>query len=266
MFNISNISLGSSARKRYTRSLNHDCNTTMPFGFVQPILSQRLEADSDIVVSSRQLVRLAPLPVPTFGRMKLINKASYVPIADVCPYYEALLKEQPFKGAQSSFVPTKLPTITNVNLAYLLLLRSRYSLYKFTNPVSPSNTSQLVLMDVPPSTFNNAFLNHVFANFAHRFGYGPLQDKDYLGASATAISPDGADYVVVFNDGSTKYLVAFRFKRTARNLRSIFIGLGYSCDIADYTPLSIVPLLSYYKRSEERRVGKECRSRWSPYH
>ena len=23
---------------------------------------------------------------------------------------------------------------------------------------------------------------------------------------------------------------------------------------------------SYYTRSEERRVGKECRSRWSPYH
>ena len=24
--------------------------------------------------------------------------------------------------------------------------------------------------------------------------------------------------------------------------------------------------LSDYDRSEERRVGKECRSRWSPYH
>ena len=23
---------------------------------------------------------------------------------------------------------------------------------------------------------------------------------------------------------------------------------------------------AYYWRSEERRVGKECRSRWSPYH
>ena len=23
---------------------------------------------------------------------------------------------------------------------------------------------------------------------------------------------------------------------------------------------------SYISRSEERRVGKECRSRWSPYH
>ena len=27
-----------------------------------------------------------------------------------------------------------------------------------------------------------------------------------------------------------------------------------------YTPTEILP------RSEERRVGKECRSRWSPYH
>src|SRR2546422_10896513 len=24
--------------------------------------------------------------------------------------------------------------------------------------------------------------------------------------------------------------------------------------------------MEYYRRSEERRVGKECRSRWSPYH
>ena len=24
--------------------------------------------------------------------------------------------------------------------------------------------------------------------------------------------------------------------------------------------------LTYIYRSEERRVGKECRSRWSPYH
>ena len=26
------------------------------------------------------------------------------------------------------------------------------------------------------------------------------------------------------------------------------------------------PNVSFYDRSEERRVGKECRSRWSPYH
>src|SRR3712207_9125703 len=29
---------------------------------------------------------------------------------------------------------------------------------------------------------------------------------------------------------------------------------------------AIAYLTRKYKRSEERRVGKECRSRWSPYH
>ena len=31
----------------------------------------------------------------------------------------------------------------------------------------------------------------------------------------------------------------------------------------NYRPIS---LMNIYARSEERRVGKECRSRWSPYH
>src|SRR3989449_10625072 len=31
-------------------------------------------------------------------------------------------------------------------------------------------------------------------------------------------------------------------------------------------PVFIGDVLSFYGRSEERRVGKECRSRWSPYH
>src|SRR5690554_7699673 len=31
-------------------------------------------------------------------------------------------------------------------------------------------------------------------------------------------------------------------------------------------PLHIITSLIEHKRSEERRVGKECRSRWSPYH
>ena len=31
-------------------------------------------------------------------------------------------------------------------------------------------------------------------------------------------------------------------------------------------PQAILSKLQHLKRSEERRVGKECRSRWSPYH
>ena len=36
---------------------------------------------------------------------------------------------------------------------------------------------------------------------------------------------------------------------------------------ADYAPAGILDSMVLYDlRSEERRVGKECRSRWSPYH
>ena len=37
--------------------------------------------------------------------------------------------------------------------------------------------------------------------------------------------------------------------------------------IADYTDVLLMPAVGEVRvRSEERRVGKECRSRWSPYH
>ena len=44
-----------------------------------------------------------------------------------------------------------------------------------------------------------------------------------------------------------------RFRETAR----AFAKLGERVDLLCTSPLV---------RSEERRVGKECRSRWSPYH
>src|SRR6266496_4591892 len=39
--------------------------------------------------------------------------------------------------------------------------------------------------------------------------------------------------------------------------------LRAACDGGSVRP---TPLLNTRSRSEERRVGKECRSRWSPYH
>ena len=38
-------------------------------------------------------------------------------------------------------------------------------------------------------------------------------------------------------------------------------------DIAKEAKVTILNISKYkFERSEERRVGKECRSRWSPYH
>ena len=42
-------------------------------------------------------------------------------------------------------------------------------------------------------------------------------------------------------------------------------SLWVSTSFVQFTAL-LVCLVIWYFRSEERRVGKECRSRWSPYH
>ena len=42
---------------------------------------------------------------------------------------------------------------------------------------------------------------------------------------------------------------------------------GFYSRLEEYQgPADIVIDFSHHSRSEERRVGKECRSRWSPYH
>src|SRR3989441_270359 len=43
-------------------------------------------------------------------------------------------------------------------------------------------------------------------------------------------------------------------------------GIDLLKRIREFDPVLPVVMLTAYGRSEERRVGKECRSRWSPYH
>ena len=45
-------------------------------------------------------------------------------------------------------------------------------------------------------------------------------------------------------------------------------GVGYGIYMSAQSMSKLPPVGSEVKihRSEERRVGKECRSRWSPYH
>ena len=54
-------------------------------------------------------------------------------------------------------------------------------------------------------------------------------------------------------------------------LTSIMAGLGKTLSLFAICLIVSLPLgfgitMMLRSRSEERRVGKECRSRWSPYH
>ena len=70
--------------------------------------------------------------------------------------------------------------------------------------------------------------------------------------------------------------MSFLLKRFKTNtLRQELEARNCSCDTSNnisasllfggYTKKNAIGLSAFF-RSEERRVGKECRSRWSPYH
>ena len=46
----------------------------------------------------------------------------------------------------------------------------------------------------------------------------------------------------------------------------VLLGAAVICGVVDYIMIEGRHMHWSLLRSEERRVGKECRSRWSPYH
>ena len=46
----------------------------------------------------------------------------------------------------------------------------------------------------------------------------------------------------------------------------LLLGTTACADYLDKESFDIITPEQVWQRSEERRVGKECRSRWSPYH
>lgn len=242
-----NISLGHST-KNYTHNMSFDNSTTLPFGVVQPLLSQRLEAKSSINVDMRQLVRLAPMPVPTFARLYMNNEVSFVPFTDVCPYYEALVSQLSFTGTSKTYYPTSLPVTCN-SLLLWYMLTSTFTVFSIYD-----STGALVKDKTVVATVNRHLTNIFFGPVVLPTAGLPALNADQSFISTTdyglaPINPAGADFVYRNDDKNTPsnaFTIAFRFGQPVRRLRSVFIGLGYSLNI-DVTPVSLLPLLCYYK-------------------
>ena len=238
-----NISLGRNT-KRYTHNMSFDNNTTMPFGVVQPLMSQRLEANSKISVNLRQLVRLAPMPVPTFARLNMVNEVSFVPTVDVCPYYEALVSQMSYSNGTKTFYPTKLPYTTNCILLWNLLFGfdSYYSIYGRNKRNIPSF----------PAALSKLMITLADGIFGSLYPSGLVQlHQEYVLSGDDSISADGADFFFEgqsdASDDASYFIVCVRFGPLAHRLRSVLLGLGYSLNPTDNSPVSLIPLLSYYK-------------------
>lgn len=94
--------------------------------------------DSSINLNAEQLTRLAPMVVPTFGRVKLKNIAHFIPCQEIWPNWDAMMSQtkvtrstQNSSGGISTntYVPQSVPHIPNSVLAGFCLAGCKVNLY-----------------------------------------------------------------------------------------------------------------------------------------
>lgn len=240
------INLGFNS-KRYTRDMSNDVNTTFGFGEVQPTMCQFMLPDADIKVSSKSLVRLSPLKVPSFARVHMESVARFVPMADIFGPWESFLSNIPFSNNNRSFVPSTVPLINPNFLLMSLLGSSQWSVYN----------SSFNLVTTPPSALittgylSTALLGFNLPNYSN--SQFALSDAFNRKTKDNAISLDSADYIIkVLDSASSTLYIALRLNAAAQRMRKIYVGLGYDICVqpsstSSYLKVSLLPLLAFYK-------------------
>ena len=256
---IGSISLGRSTKK-YTHDLSFDNNTTMGFGFMQPLCTQMMYKGDKISLTAKQLVRLAPMPVPSFARIKTINRAFFVPMADVFPAWDALLAHQTVTTTVRSYIPQKLPRISNRFLACWLI--GAYGYCGLFSQSSKTATSALSDNDkIRRYDGTVPQINAVLQKICSVVGIpqGVLStgfQSDVKGKVDDTVTIDGSDFLVVADSASYKEsgttmtdydIVAVKLNDDGKHVYSILRGLGYSLDLNDDNLVSAIPIISFYK-------------------
>ena len=126
--NIKSIVLGKNS-KRNKLNMSADVNSTFDFGVVQPIYSALMMKGDHLSLNMKQLVRLAPMPTPSFARLCMHNKGVFVPWSDVFPAYDALLAHVNVKTSSndSPYIPESITCISPKVL--LLFIFQKFAIF-----------------------------------------------------------------------------------------------------------------------------------------
>ena len=135
---VSKVAASVPISKKSKFNLSHDVNTTYDWGSVQPLFGKMMLPDSSINVNLEQLTRLAPMVVPTFGRVKMKNYSHFIKMADIWPNWDAMMSQTKvtrstyINGSGSSvntYVPKQVPCIPTSFLVAMCLAGARVNMY-----------------------------------------------------------------------------------------------------------------------------------------
>src|SRR2546425_1084091 len=99
----------------------------------------------------------------------------------------------------------------------------------------------------------------------HGVSSGPLAGLEDIRKAVANVAKGGAT-AVVLHKGSVRFAKDYFDEKLA-----LILHLSASTSLSPRADRKVLvtgveEAISFGARSEERRVGKECRSRWSPYH
>lgn len=121
MAKIDKITLGKKSKRAFF-DMSHQVNTTLSFGFVEPTMCLDVIPDTKLDVQAYTGVRLAPLPQPTTGKIKLKQFYSYVKTKEVFEAFENLQSQTSVSSSRGSYIPQGADNIHNFRLFLALLI------------------------------------------------------------------------------------------------------------------------------------------------
>ena len=125
----SKIKVPRSGYKRSRFNWSHDVNTTLSWGEVQPSMCKMLIPGSKTTLQTQDLIRLAPMVAPTFGRVKYKTYSQFVGMSDIFPNWAPLMAQEPVSTATKTQIPDCLPRIPLGMLSTYVLHGARATLY-----------------------------------------------------------------------------------------------------------------------------------------
>ena len=142
---IPKIKIGLAQNRKEKHNLSFDCSTTANIGTIQPTMCREMVPNAKFKVKVSSLVRLASMPLPTFGRISLRNYHVFVPYIDLWQPFDAMMAGQHYVGSNSSaFIPTQTPYFTMHEIQQFIIDYSEISIAPnddLNNPLTITTTN-----------------------------------------------------------------------------------------------------------------------------
>lgn len=124
--------------------------TTSDFFQMNPVYIKEMIPGESITINPETFVRLAPMAVPTFGRVRIENQAFFVPMRTIMHGWNNFITDTPYYVNGSTVSITKVPYFTNDDLVNAFVT----NVPSMVTPTSSTN-ADLVGVEVDSSTVKN---------------------------------------------------------------------------------------------------------------